>query len=145
MSIQVNQSCFWCVLEPIFAQRNISSTIWRNFWGQMKQWSDVYSTLPTSMISSRVLTLTKQHLSSTLNPRTYSIAGDLISGNLYPTPKSYNSESFLKCLKRFASRRGLPPKFVSTNRKTFKAASKYIKAVFEDHTVKEHLAGIGCE
>ena len=52
--------------------------------------------------------------------------------------------SFLRCLKRFASRRGLPHKFVSDNGKTFKAASKYIKVVFEDHTVEEHLAGLGC-
>ena len=56
-----------------------------------------------------------------------------------------STHSFLRCLKRFASRRGLPRKFVSDNGKTFKAASKYIKAVFEDHTVKEQLAGMGCE
>ena len=34
---------------------------------------------------------------------------------------------------------------MSDNGKTFKAAFKYIKAVFEDHTVKEQLAGMGCE
>lgn len=55
-----------------------------------------------------------------------------------------STHSFLRCLKRFASRRGLPRKFLSDNGKTFKAASRYIKAVFEDHTVEEHLAGLGC-
>ena len=37
-------------------------------------------------------------------------------------------------LKRFASRRGLLRKFISDNGKTFKVASKYIKAVCEDAT-----------
>ena len=46
-----------------------------------------------SMISSWVLTLTEQHFSSTFGPRTYSVTGDSISGNLYPTPKNYNSKS----------------------------------------------------
>ena len=55
-----------------------------------------------------------------------------------------STATFLRCLKRFASRRGLPRKFISDNGKTFKAASKYIKAVCEDATVKEHLAGLGC-
>ena len=56
-----------------------------------------------------------------------------------------STHSFLRCLKRFVPRRGLPRKFVSDNGKTFKAESKYIKAVFEDRTVKEHLTGMGCE
>ena len=47
-------------------------------------------------------------------------------------------------MKRFASQRGLPCKFLSDNGKTFKVASRYIKAVFEDHTAEEHLAGLGC-
>ena len=62
-----------------------------------------------------------------------------------------STQSYLRCLKRFASRRGLPRKFVSDNGKTFKAASKYIKAaskyikaVFEDHTIEEHLIGLRC-
>ena len=54
-----------------------------------------------------------------------------------------NVHSFLRCLKWFASRRGLSCKFISDSGKTFKAASKYIKAVFEDNTV-EHLVGLGC-
>ena len=53
--------------------------------------------------------------------------------------------TFLRCLKRFAARRGLPRQFVSDNGKTFKAAAKYIQAVFKDSTVKENLADLGTE
>ena len=56
-----------------------------------------------------------------------------------------STHSFIRCLKRFAARRGLPHKFVSDNGKTFKAACKYISAVFQDSTVKRYLAGLGCE
>ena len=55
-----------------------------------------------------------------------------------------STQSFLRCLKRFASRRGLPRKILSDNGKTFRAASKYIKAVFADHVIEEYLAGLGC-
>ena len=50
-----------------------------------------------------------------------------------------STQTFIRCLKRFAARRGLPRKFISDNGKTFKAADKYIKVVFKDATVKEHL------
>ena len=53
--------------------------------------------------------------------------------------------TFLRCLKRFAARRGLPRQFVSDNGKTFKAAAKYIQAIFKDSTVKENLADLGTE
>lgn len=53
--------------------------------------------------------------------------------------------TFLRCLKRFAARRGLPRQFVSDNGKTFKAAAKYIQAIFRDCTVKENLADLGTE
>ena len=52
---------------------------------------------------------------------------------------------FLRCLKRFASRRGLPRKFLSDNGKTFRAAAKFLRAVFKDNIVQEHLARIGCQ
>ncbi len=39
--------------------------------------------------------------------------------------------TFLRCLKRFAC---LPRKFLSDNGKTFKAAAKYMKAIFQDGT-----------
>ena len=56
-----------------------------------------------------------------------------------------STETFLRCLKRFAVRRGMPRKFVSDNGKTFKAAAKFIKAVFKDNVVLEHLSGLGVE
>ena len=56
-----------------------------------------------------------------------------------------STETFLRCLKRFAARRGMPSKFVSDNGKTFKAAAKFIKAVFKDDVVVEHLSGLGVE
>ena len=54
-------------------------------------------------------------------------------------------QTFMRCLKQFAAKRGLPHKLISDNGKTFKAADKYIKAVFQNATVKEHLAGLGSE
>ena len=56
-----------------------------------------------------------------------------------------STHSFVRCLKRFAARRSLPRRIVSDNGKTFKAACKYMKAVFQDSTVKKYLAGLGCE
>jgi len=56
-----------------------------------------------------------------------------------------STESFIRCLKRFAARRGLPTRFISDNGKTFKAASKYLKTVFKDGKVKEYLSGLGTE
>ena len=49
----------------------------------------------------------------------------------------------MRCLKSFAVRRGMPRKFVSHNGKTFKAAARFIKAVFKDDVVQEHLSGMG--
>ena len=56
-----------------------------------------------------------------------------------------STHSFVRCLKRFAARISLPRRIVSDNGKTFKAACKYIKAVFQDSTVKKYPAGLGCE
>ena len=39
----------------------------------------------------------------------------------------------------------MPTKFISDNGKTFKAASKYLKTVFKDGTVKEYLTGLGVQ
>ena len=44
-----------------------------------------------------------------------------------------STEVFLRCLKLFAARRGILRKFISDNRKTFKAAAEFIKAVFKDN------------
>ena len=56
-----------------------------------------------------------------------------------------STETFLRCLKRFTARRGMPRKFVSDNGKTFKATAKFIKAVFKDDMVLKHLSGLGVE
>ena len=54
-------------------------------------------------------------------------------------------DMFIRCLKRFAARRGLPQRFISDDEKTFKAASKFLKSVFKDDTVRDHLAEKGCK
>ena len=51
--------------------------------------------------------------------------------------------AFVRCLKRFVARRGLPRHFISDNGKTFKAASKYLDTIFKDGSVQEHLKGLG--
>ena len=51
-----------------------------------------------------------------------------------------STEMFLRCLKRFAARRGIPHKFISDNEND-KVAAKFIKAVFKDDVVLEHLSG----
>ena len=56
-----------------------------------------------------------------------------------------STETFIRCLKRFATQRGLPQRFVSDNGKTFKAASRFLKSVFKDNTVCDHLAEKGCK
>ena len=56
-----------------------------------------------------------------------------------------STETFIRCIKRFAARRGLPRKFISDNGKTFKAAAKRIKAVFSQEVVQTYLSGLGVE
>ena len=51
--------------------------------------------------------------------------------------------TFIRCLKRFVARRGLPSQFISDNGKTFKAAAKYLDTVFKDATLQRHLNGVG--
>lgn len=53
--------------------------------------------------------------------------------------------AFLRSLKRFTARRGLPRRFVSDNGKTFKAASKAIKAMMQHEDVQQYLAGVGVQ
>ena len=55
------------------------------------------------------------------------------------------TSSFLRSLKRFAARRGLPRRIVSGNAKTFKAAAKAIQAIVTSREVQEHLTGLGVE
>ena len=44
---------------------------------------------------------------------------------------------------RWKARRGLPRRYISDNGKTFKAASKFLDAVFKDGSVQEHLTELG--
>ncbi len=55
------------------------------------------------------------------------------------------AEAFIRCFKRFASRRGFPRKCISDNGKTFKSASKTIRTVVNHPEVQRHFAGIGME
>ena len=55
------------------------------------------------------------------------------------------TETFIRCLRRFAARQGLPHLFLSDNGKTFKSAAKVIKSVFKDKTVKKFLVDHGCQ
>ena len=56
-----------------------------------------------------------------------------------------STETFIRCLKRFAARRGMPRKFLSDNGKSFKAAADFLKRVFKDQTVIDHLSTFGTE
>ena len=54
-----------------------------------------------------------------------------------------STPTFIRCLKRFVARKGLPSQFISDNGKTFKAAAKYLDSVFKDGTLQGHLDGVG--
>ena len=53
--------------------------------------------------------------------------------------------TFIRALKRFSARRGLPRRILSDNAKTFKAAAKHLKAVFDCQEVKLYLSDVGVE
>ena len=53
--------------------------------------------------------------------------------------------TFIRCLKRFSARRGLPQRILSDSAKTFKAAAKLIQTVFNDKEVKDYLLHSGVE
>ena len=53
-----------------------------------------------------------------------------------------STPAFIRCLKRFVARRGLPRRFISDNGKTFMSASTYLDTVFKDGSVPEHLTGL---
>ena len=53
------------------------------------------------------------------------------------------AEAFLRCFKRFTSRRGFPTRVVSDNAKTFKAASRLVKEIMEKPVVTNYFSGIG--
>ena len=49
-----------------------------------------------------------------------------------------STATFIRCLKRFTARRGLPKKIVSDNAKTFKATAKAIETMLNDEDLKDH-------
>jgi len=53
--------------------------------------------------------------------------------------------TFVRALKRFSARRGLPRKILSDNAKTFKAAVKLLKTIFDCQEVKDYLSNVGVE
>ena len=56
-----------------------------------------------------------------------------------------SSVTFIRCLKRFSARRGLPRKILSNNAKTFKATAKALDTMLKDRDVKDHLSHVGVE
>ena len=53
--------------------------------------------------------------------------------------------AFIRSLKRFTARRGLPRRIVSDNGKTFKAAARVIDTIVQHNEVQQYLAGVGVE
>ena len=56
-----------------------------------------------------------------------------------------STATFIRALKRFCARRGLPRRILSDNAKTFKSAAKFLKAVFTCQEVKSYLSDVGIE
>ena len=56
-----------------------------------------------------------------------------------------STPSFIRCLKRFVARRGLPTRFVSDNGKTFEAAAKILHTVVNHSDVQKHVSGLGIQ
>ena len=55
------------------------------------------------------------------------------------------TEAFLRCMKRFIARRGMPHRMLSDNGRNFEAAASQIKAIVSHPEVKSYLAGIGVQ
>lgn len=53
-----------------------------------------------------------------------------------------NTATFIRCFKRFSSRRGMPSKMISDNGKTFKSASKVIERVLSDSVVQKYFSDL---
>jgi peroxiredoxin len=53
-----------------------------------------------------------------------------------------STETFVRCLKRFSARRGIPRKLLSDNGKT---AAQFVDAVLKENIVQDHLSGRGIE
>ena len=53
--------------------------------------------------------------------------------------ENLDAETFIRSLKRFMSRRGIPARIVSDNGSTFTAAAKMLKQMFADPVLEHHL------
>ena len=52
------------------------------------------------------------------------------------------AQAFIRCFKRFTSRRGFPVRIVSDNAKTFKAAARMVAATLKTSIVKDYLGNV---
>ena len=59
--------------------------------------------------------------------------------------RDMSTDTFIRALKRFSARRGLPKRILSDNAKTFKAAAKLLKTIFDCQKVKHYLSNVGVE
>ena len=55
------------------------------------------------------------------------------------------TSAFIRSLKQFSARRGLPKAFVSDNGKTFTGAARVIGEILNDKRLEQHLSGVGVE
>ena len=56
-----------------------------------------------------------------------------------------SAPAFLRCLKRFAARRGLPKKFISDNAKAFQVAARTLKDIVNQPEFTRYLVEVGIE
>ena len=53
------------------------------------------------------------------------------------------TDSFIRCLKLFAARRGMPKRILSDSDKSFKAAAVFLERIFKDQTVTDYPSTLG--
>lgn len=54
-----------------------------------------------------------------------------------------STPSFIRCLKRFTARRGIPTKIISDNAKTFKATARVLYSIVRHDDVQQYITGLG--
>ena len=59
--------------------------------------------------------------------------------------RDLSTSSFIRCLKKFVARRGLPTRIVSDNGKTFKSAAKVLRSIVSSDDVQQHASGLGIQ
>lgn len=57
----------------------------------------------------------------------------------------FSTSAFIRCLKRFTARRGLPRRIISDNAKTFKATTKVIDSMLNHPDMRDHLLNLKVE